>query len=91
LKFSKYNLTLFWQVKITARDIESLEKSKTIIANLTMVPKVGEIFRCPFVLSLGFYVHMIYSYCSIALLLPVDLVKYLLLTEHFQDLANENS
>ncbi|KAM0846921.1 hypothetical protein ACQ4PT_055419 [Festuca glaucescens] len=32
-------------VKITARDIESLEKSKTIITNLTMVPKVGEIFR----------------------------------------------
>uniref|UniRef100_A0A0D9WVY3 polyribonucleotide nucleotidyltransferase n=1 Tax=Leersia perrieri TaxID=77586 RepID=A0A0D9WVY3_9ORYZ len=32
-------------VKITARDLESLEKSKTIIANLTMVPKVGEIYR----------------------------------------------
>ncbi|KAL6646991.1 hypothetical protein ACP70R_014428 [Stipagrostis hirtigluma subsp. patula] len=32
-------------VKITARDISSLEKSKTIIANLTMVPKVGEIYR----------------------------------------------
>ncbi|KAF8732188.1 hypothetical protein HU200_016162 [Digitaria exilis] len=32
-------------VKITARDLSSLEKSKTIIANLTMVPKVGEIYR----------------------------------------------
>ncbi|KAM3366162.1 hypothetical protein ACQJBY_015580 [Aegilops geniculata] len=32
-------------VKITARDMESLEKSKNIITNLTMVPKVGEIFR----------------------------------------------
>ncbi|KAF7015801.1 hypothetical protein CFC21_029551 [Triticum aestivum] len=32
-------------VKITARGMESLEKSKNIITNLTMVPKVGEIFR----------------------------------------------
>ncbi|KAI5013458.1 probable polyribonucleotide nucleotidyltransferase 1, chloroplastic [Hordeum vulgare subsp. vulgare] len=32
-------------VKITARDMKSLEKSKNIITNLTMVPKVGEIFR----------------------------------------------
>ncbi|CAN6196978.1 unnamed protein product [Urochloa humidicola] len=32
-------------VKITAKDLSSLEKSKTIIANLTMVPKVGEIYR----------------------------------------------
>uniref|UniRef100_A0A0E0HX39 polyribonucleotide nucleotidyltransferase n=1 Tax=Oryza nivara TaxID=4536 RepID=A0A0E0HX39_ORYNI len=32
-------------VKITARDLSSLEKSKAIIANLTMVPKVGEIYR----------------------------------------------
>lgn len=32
-------------VKIIARDLSSLEKSKTIIANLTMVPKVGEIYR----------------------------------------------
>ncbi|GJN10191.1 hypothetical protein PR202_ga28265 [Eleusine coracana subsp. coracana] len=32
-------------VKITARDLSSLEKSKTIIANLTMVPKVGEVYR----------------------------------------------
>lgn len=32
-------------VKITARDLTSLEKSKIIIANLTMVPKVGEIYR----------------------------------------------
>jgi hypothetical protein len=53
-------LTFFWQVKITARDMESLEKSKTIIANLTMVPKVGEIFRCIFVLSL---VLCAYNYC----------------------------
>jgi polyribonucleotide nucleotidyltransferase len=28
-----------------ARDLLSLEKSKTIIANLTMIPKVGEIYR----------------------------------------------
>ncbi|KAL0926837.1 hypothetical protein M5K25_003089 [Dendrobium thyrsiflorum] len=32
-------------VKITARDLSSLEKSKAIIANLTMVPTVGDIFR----------------------------------------------
>ncbi|XP_020590049.1 probable polyribonucleotide nucleotidyltransferase 1, chloroplastic isoform X2 [Phalaenopsis equestris] len=32
-------------VKITARDSSSLEKSKAIIANLTMVPTVGDIFR----------------------------------------------
>ncbi|KAL8489044.1 hypothetical protein ACS0TY_025086 [Phlomoides rotata] len=32
-------------VKITARDLSSLEKSKAIISNLTMVPSVGEIFR----------------------------------------------
>ncbi|XP_040372154.1 probable polyribonucleotide nucleotidyltransferase 1, chloroplastic isoform X3 [Rosa chinensis] len=33
------------QVKITARDLSSLEKSKAIIANLTMVPTVGDIYR----------------------------------------------
>ncbi|KAM5550420.1 putative polyribonucleotide nucleotidyltransferase 1, chloroplastic [Rosa sericea] len=32
-------------VKITARDLSSLEKSKAIIANLTMVPTVGDIYR----------------------------------------------
>lgn len=34
-----------FQVKITAKDLESLEKSKAIINNLTMVPVVGEIYR----------------------------------------------
>ncbi|XP_021888742.1 polyribonucleotide nucleotidyltransferase 1, chloroplastic-like [Carica papaya] len=32
-------------VKITAKDLESLEKSKSIITNLTMVPSVGDIYR----------------------------------------------
>ncbi|KAL3841080.1 hypothetical protein ACJIZ3_025671 [Penstemon smallii] len=32
-------------VKITARDLSSLEKSKAIITNLTTVPTVGDIFR----------------------------------------------
>ncbi|OVA16425.1 Exoribonuclease [Macleaya cordata] len=32
-------------VKITAKDITSLEKSKAIIANLTMVPVIGDIYR----------------------------------------------
>ncbi|URE19726.1 3' exoribonuclease family, domain 2 [Musa troglodytarum] len=32
-------------IKITAKDLSSLEKSKTIIANLTMVPTVGDIYR----------------------------------------------
>ncbi|KAK6159038.1 hypothetical protein DH2020_006352 [Rehmannia glutinosa] len=32
-------------VKITAKDLSSLEKSKAIISNLTMVPTVGDIFR----------------------------------------------
>ncbi|GFP82065.1 probable polyribonucleotide nucleotidyltransferase 1 chloroplastic [Phtheirospermum japonicum] len=32
-------------VKITAKDLSSLEKSKAIITNLTMVPSVGDIFR----------------------------------------------
>ncbi|RZC82906.1 hypothetical protein C5167_045691 [Papaver somniferum] len=32
-------------VKITARDLASLEKTKAIILNLTMVPKTGDIFR----------------------------------------------
>nr|XP_011457629.1 PREDICTED: probable polyribonucleotide nucleotidyltransferase 1, chloroplastic [Fragaria vesca subsp. vesca] len=32
-------------VKITARDLLSLEKSKAIITNLTMVPTVGDIYR----------------------------------------------
>ncbi|KAJ7976440.1 putative Polyribonucleotide nucleotidyltransferase [Quillaja saponaria] len=32
-------------VKITAKDLSSLEKSKAIIRNLTMVPTVGDIYR----------------------------------------------
>ncbi|KAH9728645.1 polyribonucleotide nucleotidyltransferase 1 [Citrus sinensis] len=32
-------------VKITAKDLSSLEKSKAIISNLTMVPTVGDIYR----------------------------------------------
>ncbi|KAG1368455.1 putative polyribonucleotide nucleotidyltransferase 1, chloroplastic [Cocos nucifera] len=32
-------------VKITAKDLSSLEKSKAIITNLTMVPTVGDIYR----------------------------------------------
>ncbi|KDP39645.1 hypothetical protein JCGZ_02665 [Jatropha curcas] len=32
-------------VKITAKDLSSLEKSKSIISNLTMVPTIGDIFR----------------------------------------------
>lgn len=32
-------------VKITAKDLLSLEKSKAIISNLTMVPSVGDVYR----------------------------------------------
>ncbi|KAG4176203.1 hypothetical protein ERO13_A11G229100v2 [Gossypium hirsutum] len=32
-------------VKITAKDLSSLEKSKSIISSLTMVPTVGDIYR----------------------------------------------
>lgn len=32
-------------VKITAKDLESIEKSKAIIESLTMVPTVGDIYR----------------------------------------------
>ncbi|KAF3441239.1 hypothetical protein FNV43_RR15152 [Rhamnella rubrinervis] len=32
-------------VKITAKDLSSLEKAKAIISNLTMVPTVGDIYR----------------------------------------------
>lgn len=32
-------------MKITAKDLSSLEKSKAIISNLTMVPTVGDIYR----------------------------------------------
>ncbi|XP_042050318.1 probable polyribonucleotide nucleotidyltransferase 1, chloroplastic isoform X2 [Salvia splendens] len=32
-------------VRITAKDLSSLEKSKAIISNLTMVPKIGDIYR----------------------------------------------
>lgn len=33
------------QVKIFARDLASLEMSKAIISNLTMVPTIGDIYR----------------------------------------------
>lgn len=39
------NSLFMLQVKITANNLESLEKSKAIIANLTMVPVVGDIYR----------------------------------------------
>ncbi|XP_041023853.1 probable polyribonucleotide nucleotidyltransferase 1, chloroplastic isoform X1 [Juglans microcarpa x Juglans regia] len=32
-------------VKITAKDLSSLEKTKAIISNLTMVPSVGDVYR----------------------------------------------
>ncbi|WCJ43558.1 polyribonucleotide nucleotidyltransferase putative [Euphorbia peplus] len=32
-------------VKITAKDLSSIEKSKSIISNLTMVPNLGDIYR----------------------------------------------
>ncbi|XP_068634242.1 probable polyribonucleotide nucleotidyltransferase 1, chloroplastic [Aristolochia californica] len=32
-------------IKITAKDLTSLEKSKAIISNLTMVPTVGDVYR----------------------------------------------
>ncbi|KAF6134235.1 hypothetical protein GIB67_010034 [Kingdonia uniflora] len=32
-------------VKITSKDLTSLERCKTIIANLTMVPNIGDVFR----------------------------------------------
>ncbi|KAI4301018.1 hypothetical protein L6164_034337 [Bauhinia variegata] len=32
-------------VKITAKDLSSLERSKAIISNLTMVPSIGDIYR----------------------------------------------
>lgn len=32
-------------VKITAKDLSSIERSKAIIANLTMVPTIGDIYR----------------------------------------------
>ena len=40
-------ITLLWplQVKITAKDLSSLERSKAIISNLTMVPTIGDIYR----------------------------------------------
>lgn len=40
-------LMFLWvlQVKIFARDLASLEMSKAIISNLTMVPTIGDIYR----------------------------------------------
>ncbi|KAL6008416.1 Purine nucleoside phosphorylase [Asimina triloba] len=32
-------------IKITAKDLSSLEKSKALISNLTMVPTVGDVYR----------------------------------------------
>lgn len=46
------------QVKITAKDLSSLEKSKAIISNLTMVPKIGDIYRFP----LNFFIIIIIFY-----------------------------
>lgn len=45
-----YNVTYLWllQVKITAKDLASLEKSKAIISSLTMVPAVGDVYRYRF-------------------------------------------
>ncbi|KAF3789475.1 putative polyribonucleotide nucleotidyltransferase 1 [Nymphaea thermarum] len=40
-------------VKITARDLTSLEKSKVMITNLTMVPAVGDIYRFVFFSSIS--------------------------------------
>lgn len=44
------SLRYFWlvQVKITAKDLSSLEKTKAIISNLTMVPSVGDVYRYSF-------------------------------------------
>ncbi|WOL08917.1 hypothetical protein Cni_G17670 [Canna indica] len=42
-------------IKITAKDLTSLEKSKAIIANLTMVPTVGDIYRNCAIKSLAPY------------------------------------
>lgn len=36
---------MVFQVKITAKDLSSIEKSVAIIKNLTMVPSVGDIYR----------------------------------------------
>lgn len=32
-------------MKITAKDLSSIERSKAIISNLTMVPTIGDIYR----------------------------------------------
>jgi polyribonucleotide nucleotidyltransferase len=40
-------LMFLWllQVKIFAKDLASLEKTKAMISNLTMVPNIGDIYR----------------------------------------------
>jgi polyribonucleotide nucleotidyltransferase len=40
-------LIFLWllQVKIFAKDLASLEKSKAMLSNLTMVPNIGDIYR----------------------------------------------
>lgn len=43
LKFSIFYYV--FQVRITGKDLASIEKSKAIIRNLTMVPSVGDIYR----------------------------------------------
>lgn len=43
------------QVKITAKDLSSLEKSKSIISNLVMVPTVGDIYRYFFSVRWSFF------------------------------------
>jgi polyribonucleotide nucleotidyltransferase len=76
----------FWQVKITARDLSSLEKSKAIIANLTMVPKVGEIYRCYFALSTWFYLGS-----SLLMDFPVLAHQTFFLENHLQELRDQNN
>lgn len=52
------------QIKITAKDLSSLEKSKAIIANLTMVPTVGDIYRSD-VIGVFFKLYMILGILNI--------------------------
>jgi polyribonucleotide nucleotidyltransferase len=73
-------------VKITARDLSSLEKSKAIIANLTMVPKVGEIYRCYFALSTWFYLGS-----SLLMDFPVLAHQTFFLENHLQELRDQNN
>jgi polyribonucleotide nucleotidyltransferase len=47
-------LVQLFQVKITAKDMSSIEKSKELISNITMVPSIGDIFR--------FYIHITFYF-----------------------------